>query len=80
MALAEEFVFVTLPTLGLAHVTYRNTYREREPGDWPHHRAIKRTWYVCTVCTYLARHGGRWVMWQVSHYLPSVRVDRREDD
>lgn len=69
-----EAITVTAPTLALAHVTYLNTYKERPTDEWPHRR-------LYAVCTFLVRHHGQWLLWQVCTLLPLRHVvTRKEDD
>lgn len=65
-------VAVTASTLALTHVTYWNTYRDTPPDDWPHVRYRR-------IVGKLARHHGKWLMWQISTVLPRRRVTHRED-
>lgn len=62
----------------LAHQTYLNTYKEREPGDWPHHRAYRQVRVVVILCCRHGRHVALLVAWQATSLLPLRREGNRE--
>lgn len=65
-----ELITVTLPTVGLAYVTATSPHARRRHREW-----IRRvppsiaytTWVLCC-------HHGRWILWQVTTYLPRKRT------
>lgn len=84
----------TVSTLALTHVTYLNTYRDKDAAEWPHRKALTAatratvstattTVRVLTHVIIRVRHHGRVVVWNVwvIARLPVRRVPaEREDD
>jgi hypothetical protein len=70
-----EAVFVTAPTLILAHVTYQDANKDKPSDEWPHRIAYR-------VCVFLVRHHGRWLLWTVCTPLVLVQraIRRRKGD